>query len=93
MSIEELHSDNIDLTVAIAEIDRIPDNKKEATEHRQLCGVTVYCAKFFIRVCIHSASGTFSYSIPRNFPDKKIYIEVSDTIGVATDDKIPLENV
>jgi hypothetical protein len=94
MQSETMHSDSIDFSVSITEVDRLAgDSQQETPEHRQLCGISVYLAEFYIRVSIHTSSGTVSHSIPRNFPDKEIYIETDFSESMDSDDEIPLGNI
>ena len=81
MQIEELYSGDEHFTITIAEVDRLPEPEEKTPVDRQLCGISLSYAEHYIRVSIHSASGTISHSIPRRFPDKTVYLE----IGVADD--------
>jgi hypothetical protein len=88
MQSETMHSDHIDFSVSIAETDRLADDKAEAPKHRQLCGITIHIAEFYVRVSIHTAIGTASHSIPRHFPGKEIHIETDFSDGMVTDNTI-----
>jgi hypothetical protein len=85
MSSEECDSHSINFPIFIAEVDRLSsDNKEKTPFDRQLCGIIIQCAKHYIGVSIHTATGAVNYHIPRNFPDKAVYIQVGDTGKVVT---------
>lgn len=93
MQSQELYSHSLDFTATVAEVDRLPIGKEETPLDRQLCGVTIQCAKHHVRVSIHTTAGTISHSIARRFPDAAIFVETGLPIPMATNDEIQLEDI
>ena len=93
MQSETMYSGDEHFTITIAEVDRFPEPEEKTPVDRQLCGISLCYAEHYIRVSIHSASGTISHSISRHFPDKKVYLEIGVANDMATNHEIPMESV